>query len=87
MNIKNKIIFTSLLGLLSTSIFMAGCAHDEPSDPVALSEPAKVIVGEGSGVYAAISMIYRIIFIRLNFRHHMKTSKYAFNHASCGFVK
>ena len=56
MNIKNKIIFTSLLGLLSTSIFMAGCAHDEPSDPVALSEPAKVIVGEGSGVYASITV-------------------------------
>jgi outer membrane protein OmpA-like peptidoglycan-associated protein len=56
MNIKNKIIFTSLLGLLATSIFMAGCAHDEPSDPVAHSEPAMVIVGEGSGVYAAITV-------------------------------
>jgi len=54
MNIKNKIIFTGLLGLLSTSLFMTGCAHDEPSDPVALSTPAKVIVGEGSGVYASI---------------------------------
>jgi len=54
MNIKNKIIFTGLLGLLSTSLFMAGCAHDEPSDPAALSTPAKVIVGEGSGVYASI---------------------------------
>ena len=54
MNIKNKLIFTGLLGLLSTSLFMTGCAHDEPSDPVALSTPAKVIVGEGSGVYASI---------------------------------
>ena len=56
MKLKNKIIFTGLLGLLSTSVFMAGCAHDEPSDPVALSEPARVIVGEGSGVYAAIAV-------------------------------
>jgi outer membrane protein OmpA-like peptidoglycan-associated protein len=56
MNIKNKIIFTSLLGLLSTSIFMAGCAHDEPSDPAALSAPAKVIVGEGTGVYTDIEV-------------------------------
>ncbi len=56
MNIKNKIIFTSLLALLSTNIFMAGCAHDEASDPVALSEPARVIVGEGSGVYTDIAV-------------------------------
>ena len=56
MNVKNKIIFTSLLGLLSTSIFMAGCAHDEPSDPVALSEPARVIIGEGTGLYNDIAI-------------------------------
>ena len=56
MNIINKIIFTGLLGLLSTSLFMAGCAHDEPSDPAALSAPARVIVGEGSGVYASIPL-------------------------------
>ena len=55
MNIKNKIIFIGLLGLLSTSVFMAGCAHYK-GDPVALSEPAEVIVGEGSGVYATIEV-------------------------------
>ena len=55
MNIKNKIIFTGLFGLLSASIFMAGCAHYQ-GDPVALSEPAEVIVGEGSGEYATIEV-------------------------------
>ena len=55
MNIKNKIIFTGLLGLLSTSLFMAGCAHYQ-GDPVALSEPAEVITGEGTGVYATIAV-------------------------------
>ena len=55
MNIKNKIIFTGLLALLSTSIFMAGCAHYQ-GDPVALSEPAEVIVGEGTGVYTTIAV-------------------------------
>ena len=55
MNIKNKIIFTGLLGLLSTSVFMTGCAHYQ-GDPVALSEPGQVIVGEGTGVYATIAV-------------------------------
>ena len=55
MNIKNKIIFTGMLGLLSTSIFMAGCAHYQ-GDPVALSEPAEVVVGEGTGVYTTIEV-------------------------------
>ena len=55
MNIKNKIIFTGLFGLLSTSIFMAGCAHYQ-GDPVALSEPAEVVVGEGTGVYTTIEV-------------------------------
>ena len=55
MNIKNKIIFTGLFGLLSTSIFMAGCAHYQ-GDPVALSEPAEVVVGEGTGIYTTIEV-------------------------------
>ena len=55
MNIKNKIIFTGLLALLSTSVFMTGCAHYK-GDPVALSAPAEVIVGEGSGIYASIAV-------------------------------
>lgn len=57
MTIKNKIFYTGLLGLLSMNMLLAGCAHDEPSDPVALSTPAKVIVGEGSGVYASIPIL------------------------------
>lgn len=55
MNIKNKMFFTGLLGLLSTSLFMTGCAHYQ-GDAAVLSEPAEVIVGEGSGVYHDIAI-------------------------------
>lgn len=62
MNIKNKFILTGLISLLSTSIFMAGCAHKETGDAATLSEPAEVIVGEGSGVYTDIAIAAASMF-------------------------
>lgn len=62
MNIKEKVIIGGLIGLLSTSIFMTGCAHEETGDAEALSEPAEVIVGEGSGVYQNIAIAAASMF-------------------------
>jgi len=56
MNIKNKLIFTGLLGLLSATVLMPGCARDGTrgdAEPVAQVE---VIRGEGTGVFADIGI-------------------------------
>lgn len=63
MNIKNKIIFTGLLGLLSASVLVAGCAQNETQDnaeePVAQVE---VITGGGTGIIADIGILAASMF-------------------------
>jgi len=56
MNIKNKVIFTGLLGLLSASVLLVGCGQKDTrgdAEPVAQVE---VIRGEGTGVFADIGI-------------------------------
>jgi len=55
MNIKNKMIFTGLLGLLSVSVLMTGCAKDGTRDAEPVAE-VEVIRGEGTGVFARIGI-------------------------------
>ena len=66
MNIKNKMIFTGLLGLLSVSVLMAGCAQDETrADAEPVAEPVaevEVIRGEGTGVFADIGILAASMF-------------------------
>ncbi|MDX2504028.1 MAG: OmpA family protein [Gammaproteobacteria bacterium] len=72
MNIKNKIIFTGLLGLLSASSLLVGCAETETREDAvavepqvveqavveqqAVAAPVEVIRGEGTGVFASIEI-------------------------------
>lgn len=56
MNIKNKIFFTGLHGLIFASLFMAGCAQNELRDYGMIAEPAEVIKGEGTGIVTDIAM-------------------------------
>jgi outer membrane protein OmpA-like peptidoglycan-associated protein len=72
MNIKNKIIFNGLLGLLSASALLAGCAEtetredSEAAEPQvveqavveqpAVAAPVEVIRGEGTGVFTSIAI-------------------------------
>jgi OmpA-OmpF porin, OOP family len=57
MNIKNRMIFTGLLGLLATSALMVGCSHDETqADYEAIASPSVVIKGEGSGIFTDIAI-------------------------------
>jgi len=63
MNIKNKIFFTGLLGLLSASVLLAGCAQndtrDDAAEPVAEVE---VLRGDGTGVIADIGILAASMF-------------------------
>lgn len=63
MNIKNKMIFTGLLGLLSASALLAGCGQNETradaEEPVAQVE---VLRGEGTGVIASIGILAASMF-------------------------
>ena len=56
MNIKYKVIFTGLFGLLSASALMVGCSQNEPRDYEQLAAPARVIIGEGTGLYDDIAI-------------------------------
>lgn len=72
MNIKNGLIYTGLLGLLSVSALLAGCAETETRDDVeavesqatekavvkqeAVVAPVEVVRGEGTGVFATIAI-------------------------------
>lgn len=72
MNIKNKMIFTGLLGLLSASALLVGCAETETREDAeasapqvveqaaveqqAVAAPVQVIRGEGTGVFASIAI-------------------------------
>lgn len=63
MNIKNKIIYTGLLGLLSASVFLAGCAGDDTRDDAA--EPVaevEVLRGDGTGVLASMGILAASMF-------------------------
>lgn len=55
MSIENKMIFTRLYSLIFASAMMFGCSQNEPHPEYeAIAAPAKVIIGEGSGVYTDI---------------------------------
>ena len=56
MNIKNKIIFTPLHGLILASALMVGCSQYETRDYETIAAPAEVIKGEGTGIIADIAM-------------------------------
>jgi len=72
MNIKNKMIFTGLLGLLSASSLLVGCAENETREDAeavepqvveqavveqqAVAVPVEVVRGEGTGVFASIAI-------------------------------
>ena len=72
MNIKNKMIFTGLLGLLSASALLVGCAETETREDAEVAEPqvveqavveqqvvaapVEVVRGEGTGVFASIAI-------------------------------
>lgn len=57
MYIKNKIIFTMLLGLLSAGALMAGCSQSETRDDAEASDaPTQVVRGEGTGAFAEIAI-------------------------------
>ena len=78
MNIKNKIIFTGLLGLLSASVLLAGCAETETREDTEAADsqvvekevveqevvtaPVEVIRGKGTGVFAAIAIPAASVF-------------------------
>ena len=63
MNINNKIIFTGLLGLLSASVLLAGCAKDETrSDAVEPVAEVEVLQGDGTGVIASIGILAASMF-------------------------
>lgn len=56
MNIKSKMIFTALHGLILASVLMAGCAQNKPRDYKMIAAPAEVIKGESTGIFANIAM-------------------------------
>lgn len=72
MNIKKKMIFTGLLGLLSASALLVGCAETETREDAEVAEPqvveqavveqqvvaapVEVVRGEGTGVFASIAI-------------------------------
>lgn len=63
MNIKIRIIFTGLLGLLSANALLSGCAGDDTredaAEPVAQVE---VLRGDGTGVIAGIGIVAASMF-------------------------
>ena len=56
MNIKSKMIYTALHGLILASVLMAGCAQNKPRDYKMIAAPAEVIKGESTGIFANIAM-------------------------------
>lgn len=62
MNIKNKMIFTGLLGLLAASTLMLGCAKDETRSDIEPVAQVEVIRGEGTGVVADIGILAASMF-------------------------
>ena len=56
MNIKNKIVFTVLHGLIFASVLMAGCSQNEPRDYEMIAAPAEVIKGKGTGIFADVAI-------------------------------
>jgi len=63
MNIKNKMISTALLGLLSAGVFLAGCASDDTRDDAAVPvAEVEVLRGDGTGVIASIGIVAASMF-------------------------
>jgi outer membrane protein OmpA-like peptidoglycan-associated protein len=63
MNIKNKVIFTGLLTLLSASVLMVGCASNETQEAAEKAVvDIEVLRGEGTGVIANIGVVAASMF-------------------------
>ena len=63
MNIKNKMIFTGLLGLLAASALMVGCAQKETREEAeARATQVEVIRGEGTGIKTDIAIFGASMF-------------------------
>jgi len=63
MNIKNKMIFTGLFGLLAASALMAGCAQKETREEAeARATQVEVIRGEGTGIKTDIAIFGASMF-------------------------
>ena len=63
MNIKNKMIFTGLLGLLVASTLMMGCAQKETREEAeARATQVEVIRGEGTGIKTEIGIFGASMF-------------------------
>lgn len=56
MNIKNKVTFTALHGLILASALMVGCSQYETRDYELIASPVEVIKGEGTGIFADIAV-------------------------------
>ena len=63
MNIKNMIVVTGLLGLLSTSVMMSGCspAMTQEEREAAITQ-VEMVEGEGTGVMADIGIVSASMF-------------------------
>ena len=63
MNIKNRIVVTGLLGLLSTSVMMSGCspAMTQAEKEAAITK-VEMVEGEGTGVMADIGIVSASMF-------------------------
>ena len=63
MNIKNKMISTALLGLLSAGALLAGCVSDDTRDDAAVPvAEVEVLRGDGTGVIASIGIVAASMF-------------------------
>jgi len=63
MNIKNKMIFTGLLGLLVASTLMMGCAQKETREEAeARATQVEMIIGEGTGIKTDIGIFGASMF-------------------------
>jgi len=63
MNIKNKMIYTGLFGLLSATVLLAGCAQTETREEAeARATQFEVVRGEGTGIKTEIGIFGASMF-------------------------
>jgi len=63
MNIRNKIIFTTVLGLLPAVALLGGCASDDSrEDAVEPVAEVEVLQGDGTGIVAGIGIVGASMF-------------------------
>ncbi len=63
MNIKNKMIFTTLFGALAAIALLAGCAQDNTREDAAVPvAEVEVLQGDGTGIIAGIGIVGASMF-------------------------